>query len=125
MGRFLPVLTVSNVSVATGGGYRQHGLVLTSLFPRRMARWMDQAGSQPNASSCTSAQVERDTGIPADSVMNIVDGIPTAEEFSRASRTARRLDGGKGQQDSYDWISTVRLAASSRASSLPQVSLFR
>ena len=34
--------------------------------------------------------------------MNIIDGIPTAEELSRASRTARRLDGGKGQEASHD-----------------------
>ena len=58
-----------------------------------MARWMDQAGSQRNASLCASAQVEPDTEIPAGNVMNIIDGKPTAEKFSRASRAARELDG--------------------------------
>ena len=47
---------------------------------------------------CASAQVKRVQGLRADNVINIIDGIPTAEELSRASRTARRFDGGRARK---------------------------
>lgn len=39
------------------------------------------SGKSAECTLCASAQVERDTGIPADNVVNIIDGIPAVENF--------------------------------------------